>query len=82
MSADPAPLYAIAAELDRRAELLRARAAMVGAAPARTRWSSAGARAWADGAARIRTLLFQSAAQIEHAAGQLRSRATEVCAWE
>jgi hypothetical protein len=82
MSADPAPLYAIAAELDRRAALLRARAARIGTAPTRARWSSVGARAWADGVARIRTLLLRSAEQVEHAAVQLRARAAEVCSWE
>jgi hypothetical protein len=82
MSADPAPLYAIAAELDRRAALLRARAWLIGTAPTRTRWSSAGARAWADGVARIRMLLLRSAEQVEHAAVQLRARAAEVCSWE
>jgi hypothetical protein len=82
MVADPAPLYAIAAELDRRAMLLRARATQVGAAPASARWSSSGARAWADGVARIHTLLLHSADQIERAAIQLRVRAAQVCAWE
>ena len=82
MPADPAPLYAIAAELDRRAAVLRARAALVGSAPVTARWSSAGARAWADGVTQIHTLLLRSADQVEHAARQLRSRATQVCAWE
>lgn len=82
MAADPHPLYAIAAELERRAAALRAHAGLVGTAPARTRWSSTGARAWADGVVRIRTLLLRSAEQVEQAAAQLRVRAGEVCSWQ
>ena len=82
MAADPAPLFAIAAELDRRAAVLRARAARVGTAPAQARWSSFGARVWADGVAGIHVLLLRSADQVEHAAAELRARAAQVCAWE
>jgi hypothetical protein len=82
MPADPAPLYTIAAELNLRAALLRARAGQIAAAPARTRWSSVGARAWADGVARIRTLLLASADQVERTAAELRARAVDVSSWE
>lgn len=81
MTADPGPLYAIAAELDRRAANLRARAAVIGTAPAHTRWSSQGAREWADGVARIHLLLLRSADETEQTAAQFRARATEVCSW-
>lgn len=81
MSADPGPLYAIAAELDRRAAALRTRAALIGTAPAHTRWSSQGAREWADGVARIHVLLLRSADEAEHTAAQFRAQASEVCSW-
>ncbi len=81
MPADPAPLYAIAAELDRRAGVLHARAVLIGTAPARTRWSSAGAALWADGVVQIHTMLVRSAAEVEQTAARLRSRAAEVCSW-
>jgi len=82
VAADPAPLYAIAAELDRRAGVLHARAVLIGTAPARTRWSSVGARLWADGVAQIGTTLVRSAGQVEQAAARLRASAVEVCSWE
>jgi hypothetical protein len=82
MTADPGPLLVIAAELERHAALLRARAGIIGSAPASTQWSSVGARAWADGVARIRLLLLHSADEAERTAARFRARAAEVCAWD
>ena len=75
MACDPTPLLDLATELDGHGDALRSRAFAVASAPERVRWSSTGARAWADGVDEIRTLLLRAAADVEDAATDLRARA-------
>jgi hypothetical protein len=70
---DRVPLDAVAAELDHYAELLRIRSARVAADPDRVRWSSLGARAWAESVTTIRDALLRAAGELEQAAAALRS---------
>ena len=78
MPADPAPLYTVAADLEERAALLRTRALLVGVSPEQVRWSSVGARAWADGVAEIRTLLLRSADEVDEVVSTFRAQAAQV----
>lgn len=72
---EAAPLWRIVVDLDRRAEVLRARAATVGASTGAARWTSPGARAWIESTHEIQAALVTAARAVEQAADLVRRQA-------